>query len=140
MSFACTFADMSSSGKTISVVFLTSLLLVRSLLVPFILMDFTLRQDYIATYLCENRDKPSLHCDGKCYLAKKLKAAHEAQDREASQRLLNQILDGPAQLLTLHFVFPERPVKEARSSVSDTYHCVFPEAASLRFFQPPRFI
>ena len=27
---------------------------------------------YIATFLCENRDKPETHCDGKCYLKKKI--------------------------------------------------------------------
>ena len=28
--------------------------------------------DYIVENLCENRDRPMLNCDGKCYLAKKL--------------------------------------------------------------------
>lgn len=27
---------------------------------------------YIAATLCENKDKPQLHCDGKCYLKKKI--------------------------------------------------------------------
>ena len=27
---------------------------------------------YISSVLCENRTRPALHCDGKCYLKKKL--------------------------------------------------------------------
>ncbi len=29
-------------------------------------------KDYIAKNLCENRNKPKLHCDGKCCLKRKL--------------------------------------------------------------------
>jgi len=34
--------------------------------------DFFLNKDYIAKNLCVNRDKPMMHCNGKCFLAKKL--------------------------------------------------------------------
>lgn len=44
-------------------------------------------KDYIAKVLCENRDKPQLHCDGKCYLAKRLKAQQDKQDKETTQRV-----------------------------------------------------
>ncbi|GAB4047404.1 hypothetical protein [Spirosoma litoris] len=44
-------------------------------------------KDYIARVLCENRDKPEMHCDGKCYLAKKLKAQEDRQDKETATRL-----------------------------------------------------
>ena len=46
-------------------------------------------KDYIARVLCENRDKPDLHCDGKCYLAKKLKAQQDRQDKETTERVQN---------------------------------------------------
>lgn len=46
-------------------------------------------KDYIARVLCENRDKPQLHCDGKCYLAKKLKAQQDKQDKETTERVHN---------------------------------------------------
>ncbi|PIB35343.1 hypothetical protein BFP72_08010 [Reichenbachiella sp. 5M10] len=56
--------------------------LASTLAVPLIYMDFGMRRDYIAEVLCINRDKPMLHCDGKCYLAKKLQAAQEQQEQE----------------------------------------------------------
>lgn len=41
--------------------------------------DFYLNQDYIAKNLCVNRDKPMMHCNGKCYLAKKLNEEGQSQ-------------------------------------------------------------
>ncbi|WP_417362351.1 hypothetical protein [Galbibacter sp.] len=34
--------------------------------------DYVINQDYIAEYLCINKDKPEIHCDGKCYLMEML--------------------------------------------------------------------
>lgn len=36
------------------------------------IMEYYANQDYIVTVLCENRDKPTIACNGKCYLAKEL--------------------------------------------------------------------
>lgn len=41
-------------------------------------------KDYIAKNLCENRDKPKMHCDGKCCLKKKL--AKESKEQAPSPR------------------------------------------------------
>jgi len=41
----------------------------------FIYAGFKLNQSYITAKLCENRDKPLMHCNGKCYLMKKIKQA-----------------------------------------------------------------
>ncbi len=41
-----------------------------------------LNRSYIAKNLCVNRDKPLMHCNGKCYLSKKLKT-QEKQDQQA---------------------------------------------------------
>lgn len=50
---------------------------------------FKLNRDYIAKVLCENRKKPEMHCNGKCYLAKKLKQQQDKQDRETSDKVQN---------------------------------------------------
>lgn len=36
------------------------------------ILDYYFNYDYIATQLCENRDKPILDCNGKCYVAKEI--------------------------------------------------------------------
>jgi hypothetical protein len=75
----------------------TAYLLIVSLLSAhfsrfFIFAGFELNKNYIVTKLCENRDKPWMHCNGKCYFMKKLKQAQD-NDRNSerqSQRNLFQ--------------------------------------------------
>jgi hypothetical protein len=52
-----------------------------------IIAHYQLNKEYIARVLCENRDKPDLHCDGKCYLAKRLKAQQDKLDKETIERV-----------------------------------------------------
>ena len=44
-----------------------------------ILLDFSIRQAQIAAEKCENKKKPEMKCNGKCYLAKKLKKQAEKE-------------------------------------------------------------
>ncbi|WP_109413901.1 hypothetical protein [Pararcticibacter amylolyticus] len=54
---------------------------------------FELNRNYIASTLCENRERPWLHCDGKCYLAKKMKQVEEKEKNEERQTQKNLIQD-----------------------------------------------
>ncbi|WP_343688492.1 hypothetical protein [Chitinophaga sp.] len=42
-------------------------------------LEYTLNQRYIASVLCVNRDKPDMHCNGKCYLKKQLERDQQQQ-------------------------------------------------------------
>lgn len=44
-----------------------------------IVADYYVHKEYIAKKLCENRDRPAMHCEGKCCLKKKL--AKEAKEQ-----------------------------------------------------------
>lgn len=76
----------------------TAILLMFTLLTAnftqlFVYAGFELNQKYIAATLCENKDKPQLHCEGKCYLSKKLKQAEEKEkrgERESQKNLLQE--------------------------------------------------
>lgn len=49
--------------------------------------DYLLHKSRIIERFCENKDKPLLNCDGKCYLAKKLNARYEARrDADHAER------------------------------------------------------
>ncbi|OON66472.1 hypothetical protein B0919_21815 [Hymenobacter sp. CRA2] len=48
-----------------------------------IVASWWLNRDYVARVLCINRDKPQMHCNGKCHLRKQLRAADA---REAKQQ------------------------------------------------------
>ncbi len=51
----------------------------------FVCAGFGINQKYIASNLCENRDKPWMHCNGHCYLMKKIKQAEEKEKSEERQ-------------------------------------------------------
>jgi hypothetical protein len=51
----------------------------------FVYAEFKSNQAYIAAALCENRDRPELNCEGKCYLMKKLKAAEDKEKKQENQ-------------------------------------------------------
>lgn len=36
------------------------------------LLEYHVNKEYIANVLCENRERPQLACNGKCYLSKKV--------------------------------------------------------------------
>jgi hypothetical protein len=50
---------------------------------------YQINKEYITRVLCENRDKPQLHCDGHCFLAKKLKDQEEKKDQQTSEQVQN---------------------------------------------------
>jgi hypothetical protein len=58
----------------------------------FIFAGFELNRHYIAANLCENIDEPWMHCEGKCYLEKKIKQTQESEknDEHQSQKNLFQ--------------------------------------------------
>lgn len=51
----------------------------------FVYAEFKSNQAYIAATLCENRDRPELNCQGKCYLMKKLKDAEDKEKKQENQ-------------------------------------------------------
>ena len=60
----------------------------------FVYAGFELNKKYIATVLCENRDKPLLHCNGKCYFMKKIKQAgdkEKSEERQAQKNLFQEV-------------------------------------------------
>lgn len=44
-------------------------------------IEFYLNQDYIAEFLCINKDKPKLQCNGKCHLSKMIEEANTETDK-----------------------------------------------------------
>ncbi len=96
---------------------------------------FNANQKYIAEQLCENKSKPELHCNGKCYLMKKLKAAQEREKKEDKANLKSSFQEGiPHRMTGLVFIapaplksdYPQLPVKHTINTATT-------------IFQPPKF-
>ena len=57
-------------------------------------LDFYANQSFVSKNLCENRNKPQLHCNGKCQLQKKLNQAanNDKQNPERKVESSNEVL------------------------------------------------
>jgi hypothetical protein len=71
--------------KIFATIFLTFAIFIQTFSTFIIQADFYINQSYIAKNLCVNKDKPMMHCNGKCYLSKKLKQ-QEKQDQSPVSR------------------------------------------------------
>jgi len=78
--------------KPISILLMFSLLS-ANLSGLFVYLGFEANQNYIVKEFCENRDKPQMHCEGKCYLMKKLKQAQEKEQKQERQSQKLQVQD-----------------------------------------------
>ncbi|PSL45626.1 hypothetical protein CLV51_104332 [Chitinophaga niastensis] len=56
----------------------------------FVMLDFYLNQQYIAANLCENRNKPEMHCNGKCHLKKQLNEEDKKNQENPERRADNK--------------------------------------------------
>ncbi len=54
------------------------------------IIEYYANYDYIATVLCENKDKPYLECNGKCYLKKQMdEVNHTDHDHKSTVPKIN---------------------------------------------------
>lgn len=67
-------------------------MLLKACVIPLLYLDFEIRRDYIVANLCENRNRPMLNCNGKCYLAKKMAEAKKQEERQAESDYLSKLI------------------------------------------------
>jgi hypothetical protein len=113
------------------------LMLVKAWVLPLLYLDFEIRRDYIIANLCVNRDKPLMHCDGKCYLAKRIAEAKEKEARQAEHDYLSHLLHqvmGPGQSV----FWAPAVVFEVRTSNDYQYRSPFTSRNAVTdIFHPP---
>ncbi|HEY9560417.1 MAG TPA: hypothetical protein VIR29_06475 [Anseongella sp.] len=77
-----------------------------------VLAWYQANRSYIASVLCINRDKPEMHCDGQCVLAKKLRKMEGAEPSSVPQ--VQAKVEIPVFLLSrlaLNFSLPGKVLK-----------------------------
>ncbi|MFD2520619.1 hypothetical protein [Emticicia soli] len=82
-----------NSAKKIGTMLVCGLLFMRVMIAPIIYLQYEINKDYIIKNYCVNKNRPQLHCDGKCYLAKKLKAAEERDTHQSKVSAFKQLLE-----------------------------------------------
>ena len=69
--------------KSIFAYLLAALVLLQTFSRELLVVDFALNQAAITARFCVNKARPALHCDGKCYFAKKPKQQEERESKSA---------------------------------------------------------
>ncbi len=64
---------------------------------------FFVNRASIAKEKCVNKEKPQLHCNGKCYLSKKLKETEEKKDENSSQQIKQWVETAPCIITSINF-------------------------------------
>lgn len=122
--------------KAISIV-LVFLLIFSNLSRIWILVDFAVNQDFIATVLCINKDKPELQCNGKCHLANQIKQQEEKENSGTAPESKTK-----TEIIFIHHQCLEIPVANFTSKYPNTigiYTPIFNSSAHLdRLFRPPQ--
>ena len=79
----------------------------KTLVVPFVYLDFKIRKEYIVNNLCENRFTPQLHCNGKCYLAKQLQKIAREHARSETEKQAETIKKSMSDVFEDSFLLTE---------------------------------
>lgn len=119
--------------RSFTAIFLMTMLFASNCSRLFVYAGFEMNEQYIAEKLCVNRNKPMMHCNGRCYLAKKLKQAEEkekSQERETQKNLMQDAFIGQNNRI----VFSAHLLRIILSpyTISESQH----QAADI--FQPPQ--
>ena len=126
---------MHSSIKHIASAYLLLLLLLKLMALPIVCLEFRINQEYIAANLCENKDKPAMHCHGKCHLAKHIEKTTEVPGDQ--QHKSNTISIGPdffQEQSAVSLKYVEEPVALVRTLVQDNR---FLQGFTGAVFHPP---
>lgn len=100
-----------------------------------VVAGFEVNQNYIASNLCENKSRPWLHCNGRCYLMKKLKQAEEEEKKQAREDQKNRYQEALLTAsLTISFKMQGFKIVYPQYLVRGIIHL------SSSLFQPPQII
>ena len=121
--------------KKTAIAFLVIIILIQCSMRMATVAYYQLNKKYIASVLCENKENKSMHCDGKCYLTKKIKAQEEQEKRIPS------VLKGLEELVLfcnsfeISFSIPSFQIK---SLVNNAYLLKHYTSPASSIFQPPQ--
>lgn len=103
----------------------------------FICAGYEMNREYIAASLCINRDKPWMHCNGKCYLQRKVKEAEkEENNREVKNALSRLALTFCQAPNILSFKYDE--VVDSQNPLISKYNYCYSNTYISQIFRPPK--
>lgn len=103
----------------------------------FVYAGFELNKKYIAGNLCINKDRPWLHCNGKCYFMKKIRQAEENEKKQEAKDNLNKMEVSFFQE-PYRVAFVEPIILSVRQAIFPSYACPYSESYIDTIFRPPK--
>ncbi|MGZ4033428.1 MAG: hypothetical protein ACXVPU_10980 [Bacteroidia bacterium] len=99
-----------------------------------ILIHYQLNKDYISKNLCENKNKPMMHCNGKCHLMKQL--------AEQSKKESNSPFQNLKEKFEVQYFSTVEPIRfngfNKEIKPNSQYSFFIPKAALNSVFHPPQ--
>lgn len=102
-------------------------------------IEYVVNYDYISKVLCVNKDKPTLHCNGKCHLMKELAKASENEKPISDKKIAMQEFE----VLFIEKIesFVVRPLfYHNTTKIIDNYSNFYSRLNSCSVFHPPTYI
>lgn len=123
--------------RTVSIFFLLAFV-TASLKQYYPYLDYSIHKNYISEFLCVNKDKPDLGCEGKCHLKKQLEKANTEPNGDFPIPSANE------ESLSLLFFQLDKPISFANLSELDSKKSIYITQFISRFYldiptPPPRF-
>ncbi|MEM8847302.1 MAG: hypothetical protein AAGD17_09395 [Bacteroidota bacterium] len=97
------------------------------------LMEYIIYEDYITEFLCINKDKEELQCNGKCYLMQMLQEQNEDEKQNLPKIAMEEY---PVGFVTLHNILSSkntRSLNERLFAYNNPYSFLFTSGS----FHPP---
>lgn len=121
--------------KSLIYITLAMTMVLNSMVYSLIKVDFTINRKYIIENFCINKDKPELKCDGKCFLAEKIKAEKERQESLPAftfNKDFGVFVPSESIANSIELTF------EAFLTHQETYHNEFSQTAAFSIDHPPQ--
>lgn len=98
--------------------------------------DFIINNEYIATVLCINKEKPELQCDGKCYL--KMELAKDEEKKQSQENILKE--NNKVQFVYEPYAtgLPIEIALAVDTQASFYYHQISSQELAFSIFHPPQ--
>ena len=103
-------------------------------------LEYVVNYEYISKVLCINKDKPKMHCNGKCHLMQELAKASDAEKPISSDK------KGISQIIEVLFFeeiksFRIKPIYfGTKEKINKSYSNLYFYLNSCSVFHPPTFI
>ena len=129
---------MQTSSQTGAIV-LTVLLFLKVLVSPILFLDYELRKDYIIQNYCVNKERPELHCDGKCYLSQRIQQAQAQDEQRATNQFISELFSLETVEINTFFSFTMGDfIVLAEEQANYVYEVHFPSMRGQSIFHPPQ--